>query len=102
MIIYSDIGLPDIPGSDYGRSDLDPLGGVGGGMIFPPGGPGVGPMPGGLGPRFDPVRPGMPNPGLFPGRGGRGGPRGPNFGGRDFGDELPPPGPPGGYDDMFM
>ena len=66
-----------------------------------------GPHPGlGIGPRFDPVYPGMPNPGMgqhpdafgpIGPRGGRGGgpPRG---GGRNYGDEMPPP----GYDDMFM
>lgn len=53
--------------------------------------------PGMAGPRFDPVFPGMPNPGIFPGNPGGLGiqPRGPR---RNFGDELPPP----GYDDMFM
>ena len=70
------------------------------------GGPGAGPRFGQ--PRFDPVFPGMPSPGLGPHPGpGRGGPRGPGRGGpsggpfgggRNFGDELPPP----GYDDMFM
>ena len=57
----------------------------------------------GPGPRFDPVHPGMPNPGLMGGRRGQGGHRGGPFGGnRNFGDEMPPPGPPDGYDDMFM
>jgi len=92
-----------------GGRDLDPFGNpMGGGMIMEP--PGRGGRHGGpgAGPRFDPVFPGMPSPGLGPHPGpGRGGPRGPGRGGpsggpfgggRNFGDELPPP----GYDDMFM
>lgn len=86
----------------YGSPDLDPFGrGGGGGMIFDPpglrGGRGGG---GGFpGPRFDPVHPHMPNPGLgpMPGR-GRGGPRFPG-GNRNFGDAMPPPG--FNHDDMF-
>jgi len=86
----------------YGGSDLDPFGrGGGGGMIFDPPGlrGGRGGSGGFPGPRFDPVYPHMPNPGLgpMPGRGGRGGPRFPG-GGRNFGDDLPPP---GFHDDMF-
>lgn len=98
--------------SDYGRSDLDPLGGIGigpvrvpppagGGMLFQPPGPsfggGFGGIPGGPplglppgavppGSRFDPFRP--PDVDRFP-------PRRPN---RQDNDEFPPP----GYDDMFM
>ena len=91
-----------------GGSDLNPFGSIeGGGMMMDPqriGRPG--PRPGlGIGPRFDPVYPGMPNPGMgqhpdafgpLGPRGGRGGP--PRGGGRNYGDEMPPP----GYDDMFM
>ena len=101
---------PDDDGYDpvggLGRRDLDPpgLGGpaLGGGMIFDPFRGGGGP---GMGPRFDPPIPGMPNPGLFGGRGGRGGGRGGGFprggfgGGAGFGDEF---GPPGFNDGGFM
>ena len=89
-----------------GGADLDPFGNpMGGGMLMDPRNMGRPRAPGGaLGPRFDPVYPGMPNPGLGPmGPLGpmrpRGGPRfGGGGGGRNFGDEMPPP----GYDDMFM
>ena len=54
------------------------------------------------GPRFDPPGPGFPGAGpSFPGMGGRGGRggRGGGFGGgRNFGDEMPPP----DFDNMFM
>ena len=95
------VGGGGIPLGGVGRSDIDPpgLGGPmgGGGMIFDPLREGRG---GGIGPRFDPVVPGMPNPGLFGGRGPRGpGPRGPFGGGGGFGDEF---GPPGFNDGGFM
>ncbi|XP_059614487.1 proteasome inhibitor PI31 subunit [Phlebotomus argentipes] len=96
-------GIPD-PFS-VGRGDLDPLGRLGGGMLFPgpghghfppPGGfrdPGFG-IPGGLPPgavppgaRFDPFAPLPTNPGR---------PR--RLPGNPDNDHLPPP----GYDDMFM
>jgi len=104
-------GIPDYSADPLrvGRGDLDPFGGFqAGGMIMDPRGMGSsapGPsFPGAAGPRFDPVYPGMPNPGMMGGRRGRGGGRGGPFGGnRSFGDEMPPPGPsPEGYDDMFM
>ncbi len=92
-----------------GRGDLDPFGGFeGGGMMMDPQGLMGRGRGRGMMPNFDPVFPGMPNPGVLGGgRGGMGGPRfgGPGFGpgGRNFGDEMPPPGPaPPGYDDMFM
>ncbi|XP_056639560.1 proteasome inhibitor PI31 subunit [Diorhabda sublineata] len=102
--------IPNINPGNYGRSDLDPLGGIGplgfpaaggGGMLFRPPGPSFGGgfggvVPGGNvglppgavppGARFDPFRP--PDPDRFP-------PRRPN---RPDNDEFPPP----GYDDMFM
>jgi hypothetical protein len=92
-------GLPQQPYFDplrVGGSDLDPLGRIGGGgMMVDPQGIGRGGR--GFEPQFDPVFPGMPNPGLggigmIPprGRGGRGG--------RNYGDEMPPP----GFDNMFM
>lgn len=104
------LGRPDILGgpSNYGRSDLDPFGGIdplrvpnrilpptGGGMIYQPppipSFPGVNPgvPPGAIPPgaRFDPFRP-PPDTDRF-------GPRGPR---RPDNDEFPPP----GYDDMFM
>ncbi|KAG5898602.1 hypothetical protein JTB14_020978 [Gonioctena quinquepunctata] len=109
------IPFPEYPlGPDYGRSDLDPLGGMnplripgrgggrgmgGGGMLFQPPGPSFGgpPLhpgypgvpPGAIPPgaRFDPFRP--PDVDRFHPR------RPPN---RPDNDELPPP----GYDDMFM
>jgi len=88
-----------------GGQDLDPFGGFGGGgMMMDPQRIGR-PNPPGMGPRFDPVYPGMPNPGMgqhpdpFGPRGPRGGRGGPSRGGgRNYGDEMPPP----GYDDMFM
>jgi len=101
-------GVPEYPDPlRVGRGDLDPFSGFqGGGMIMDPRGmgqSGPGASGPGAGPRFDPVYPGMPNPGLMGGRRGRGGHRSGPFGGnRNFGDELPPPGPPDGYDDMFM
>ncbi|THD22663.1 Proteasome inhibitor PI31 subunit [Fasciola hepatica] len=102
---------PDFPFPDYGRSDLDPIGGLAGrgGMILDPrrpflgGGSGVGPFGGGSlmggpdvlppgavppGARFDPF-----GPGVMPGR--------PAFGGRvprapDPDHALPP-----GFEDMY-
>ena len=86
-----------------GGADLDPFGNpMGGGMLMDPRGMNRPRAPNPLGPRFDPVYPGMPNPGLGPS--GPMGPYGPRFGGgrpggnRNYGDEMPPP----GYDDMFM
>ncbi|XP_055686886.1 proteasome inhibitor PI31 subunit [Lutzomyia longipalpis] len=97
--------FPENPFS-VGRGDLDPLGRLGGGMLFPSpdmpfaGGipdPGFG-IPGGLprgavppGARFDPFAPQPTNPLRGPG-GGR--PRG----GSPDNDHFPPP----GYNDMFM
>jgi len=98
-------GVPEHPDPlRVGRGDLDPFGGFSsGGMIMDPRGMGGSAQGPGAAPRFDPVYPGMPDPGFMSGRRGRGGPRGGPFGGnRNFGDELPPPGPPDGYDDMFM
>ena len=102
---------PDHDPLRIGGSDLDPLGRMGGGgmMMDPRNMPGMrgGGSGRGIGPNFDPVFPGMPNPyggpsaPMGPGFGPRGsGPsaRGGRGGGRNFGDELPPP----GYDDMFM
>lgn len=85
-----------------GESDLDPFGRIGsGGMLADPLAPRRG--GGGLaGPRFDPPGPAFPGAGpSFPGMGGRGGRggRGGGFGGgRNFGDEMPPP----DFDNMFM
>ena len=77
-----------------GGADLDPFGNpMGGGMLMDPRGLNRPRVPG---PRFDPVYPGMPNPGLGPSGPRMGGPR--FGGGRNWGDEMPPP----GYDDMFM
>ena len=102
---------PDHDPLRIGGSDLDPLGRMGGGgmMMDPRNMPGMrgGGSGRGIGPNFDPVFPGMPNPyggpsaPMGPGFGPRGGgpsARGGRGGGRNFGDELPPP----GYDDMFM
>ena len=79
---------PMVPGVG-GHSDLDPMGGLGGGlgggMIMDP----RGGRRGGRGgaPGFDPVHPHFPDPaGRGRGRGGRG-----------FGDDFGPP----GFDDMF-
>lgn len=73
---------------NVGRGDLDPLGRLGGGMIFPhgqiPGGPGSGL------PRFDPFGPINPN------RNNRGPPR---FGPDN--DQFEPPGN-NGFDDYYM
>ncbi|CAG9858659.1 unnamed protein product [Phyllotreta striolata] len=104
------VNFPFSIASDYGRSDLEPLGGIGigpvrvpqppgGGMLFQPPGPSfgggfrdpgapVGLPPGALPPgaRFDPFRP--PDVDRYA-------PRRPN---RPDNDEFPPP----GYDDMFM
>ncbi|XP_071442035.1 proteasome inhibitor PI31 subunit-like [Hetaerina americana] len=87
-----------------GRSDLDPLGGLGGGMLFQPPRrgritPGLG-VPGGLprgavppGARFDPFGPpDLDRPGRGTGRGGLGRLSNPDH------DHMAPP----GYDDMFM
>lgn len=96
-------GIPD-PFS-VGRGDLDPLGRLGGGMLFPGPGQGHFPPPGGFrdpgfgilgglppgavppGARFDPFGPLPSNPPS------RGRPRN-----NPDNDHLPPP----GYDDMFM
>lgn len=113
---------PSIPGNGgLGRSDLDPIGGFGAGMVADPrgyrqpvvpfgggGGGGLGGFPGQgqvvpppPGSRFDPFGPPMPNPPLRPAAPGGGG--GNNPGGNNF--AVPNPDaeqPPAGFDDMFM
>jgi len=103
--LYVPPGVP-IGGGGLGRSDLDPLGGFGAGMIgdprgfrqpapipFGPGGIG-GIMPPPPGARFDPFGPPMPAPRPPPGAGGGGN----NFGNPNPDGEQPPP----GFEDMFM
>jgi len=95
--------VPPVGGGGLGRSDLDPLGGAGAGMIADPRGfrnPRFG-QPGGMpgippGARFDPFGP--PHPGAGPRPGGPGGPTGPNWAVPNPDHEQPPP----GFDDMFM
>jgi len=90
-----DPGLPDDGGlPNIGGADLDPFRGgiMGGGMLMDPRGRGRG-----LGPRFDPVGPGMGGRGMG-GIGGMG-PRPRGGGGfNNFGDEMAPP----DWNNMYM
>ena len=91
-----DPGLPDTGGlPNIGGADLDPLRGgiMGGGMLMDPRGRGRG-----MGPRWDPVGPGMGGMGGMGGVGGMG-PRPRGGGGfNNFGDEMAPP----DWNNMYM
>ena len=94
-----DPGLPDTGGlPNIGGADLDPLSGgiMGGGMLMDPRGRGRA-----MGPRWDPVGPGMGGLGGMGGVGGMGPrPRGGGGGGgfNNFGDEMAPP----DWNNMYM